>query len=435
MSGRKGLAMKETSPISNTRIDRAGRALAKDDFASSDDRESANLVLNEYRRLHLEPLTSAALQLQRWMDDFGQSYYIAHRLKRKPQIVRKLRRLTGRLTQLQDIAGARIVLKHNDAVDQLRKYLQDRAAAESVLAIDDIDDYRVLGREDSGYRALHIVFLSNQRRIELQLRSEAQHYWAEQIERSSVIYGYHLKELEGDEEVLRYFKTLSDIFYELESGREPSTAQKILLEEARLRAVAIIRQSDKGGVLNSKISEGVVKAMISRHSRQSGQLTNWILVFDWNTGSFVHFEPVDRNPTSAMDTYIEKEDQFPVDDGFEVVMIGSSDPHMIRHTHSHYFGIESYDSVLENLRESVAGISRKLPIGIDALKILRVLVQRKNWSKAKMINRSTLKNHFCQSVVDFDTALTWLAAQDMIILQGAGVYLNIQQKASIESYL
>lgn len=421
---------------SKSAIDRAGRALAKGSFASDEERAQHEAVLDAYRQAHLEPLTSTTLQLQSWMSGFSGQYYIAQRLKRKPQIIRKLRRLPGRLVQLQDIAGARIVVKTNNDVDRLASHLRQSVAQQDRVTIDAINDYRTSGREDSGYRALHIVLLADQRSVELQLRSEAQHYWAEQIERTSVIYGHHLKELEGDRSVLDYFQVLSDVFHDLESGREPSIARKIELDAARSAAEAVIRRSDRRQVFDSAVSEGVVKAMIGRLEHRPGAINNWIMVFEWNTGSFIYFEPVDRDPVAAMAAYVAKESQFLASDGYEVVMVGSSDPSMIRHTHSHYFGIENYDNVLESLKDSIKGISKRLPIGIDALKVLQVLVRRKHWSRAKMVSRSTLKNHFCQSVRDFDSAIDWLSQAKLVETNGKdGLFLNIQEKSAIEAYL
>jgi ppGpp synthetase/RelA/SpoT-type nucleotidyltranferase len=421
---------------SKSAIDRAGRALAKNALATAEERAQHEAVLDAFRQTHLAPLTSTTLQLQSWMSTFPSQYYIAQRLKRKPQIIRKLQRLPGRLVQLQDIAGARIVVKTNHEVDRLRSFLVTCVAQQDRVTIDSVNDYRLSGREDSGYRALHIVLLADQKSIELQLRSEAQHYWAELIERTSVIYGYHLKELEGDQCVLDYFRILSNVFHELEAGREPSTAQKIRLDTARTAAESVIRGADRRQVFNCAISEGVVKAMIGRLKHRPGAINNWIMVFDWNTGSFIHFEPVDRDPASAMAAYVSKESQFTAAEGYEVVMVGSSDPNMIRHTHSHYFGIESYDNVLESLKDSIEGISKRLPIGMGALKILQVLVRRKHWSRAKMVSRSTLKNHFCQSVQDFDGAIDWLSQHGLIeTVEKDGVNLNIQKKALIESYL
>lgn len=178
---------------SKTLIDKAGKALAFDAFASADAWVEFEDVFDEYRAQHLEPLSEVTLQLQQWLRDYGNEYYIAQRLKRKPQILRKLRRLKCRLTQLQDIGGCRIIVEKNIDIDHLGDYLA-RQTAQGRIQIQSGRgaDYREKGRDDSGYRALHLILLNKGVTLELQVRSKIQHYWAENIERTSVFYGHYL---------------------------------------------------------------------------------------------------------------------------------------------------------------------------------------------------------------------------------------------------
>lgn len=423
------------STLTRTAIDRAGVALAKADAKSASRAIEQEAILDKFRQDHLAPLTSFTIRLQEWLSSYGGHYYVAQRLKRKPQIVRKLQRLSVRLTQLQDIAGARIVVKTNRDVDRLYVHLKRLIDEGDGLALFRVTDYRQRGRDESGYRAMHFILKDGLRHIELQIRSEAQHYWAEQIERTSVIYGYHLKEQEGDPAVIEYFRLLSDVFHELESDREPTPPQKLALDKSRVFAEEIIRQSDRKKVFDSSVNEGVVKAMIARQAKNPG-ITNWVIVFDWNSGSFVSWDVVDRDPELAMRAYVDKEQQFASTDGFEVVMVGSSDPAMIRHTHSHYFGIESYQQVLATLEGSVAGLSKRLDIGIGERQILQAMGRRKYWTPAKSISRATLKNHFCKSVIGFDDALDGLIRDGLVISKGVkgALFLNVAKKGQIEHH-
>jgi ppGpp synthetase/RelA/SpoT-type nucleotidyltranferase len=421
--------------LSNTSIDKAGRILAQTDVPDLAKFEQAENQLNMFRQAHLGPLTEFTLQLQQWLSTYGGDYYVAQRLKRKPQIIRKLRRLSVRLTQLQDIGGARIVVKTNKDVDRLYQHLKFQLESQELTTEVRKSDYRVKGRDESGYRALHVIIKRNGRLLELQLRSEAQHYWAEQIERASIIYGYHLKEQEGDESVIEYFHALSDVFYEIESGREPTTNQKLQLDRARQRAEMIIRQSDRKNVFNSSVNEGAVKAMIAQNGPDGPSIRNWIIVFDWNTGSFIAWNSVSRNPDEAMKVYVKQEQTFPADQGYEVVMVGSSDATMIRHTHSHYFGIESYEAVLSTLEGSIQGLSRRMAIGLGERQILQAMSRRKYWTAAKSVKPETLKNHYCKSVLAFDECLDWLLKEGLVLERRprGPLYLNIQLKTRIES--
>lgn len=422
--------------LSKSKIDKSGQALAKDNCSSIDELIELEAIFDEYRKAHLQPLTECTLELQRWLTDYGTKYYIAQRLKRKPQIVRKLNRLSVRLTQLQDIGGCRIIVNDNRDVDRLCKFLEERVSAGGAFTITRLTDYRQKGRDDTGYRALHLLLSHSGYTLELQIRSQVQHYWAESIERTSVIYGYHLKEKEGDSQVITYFKCLSDVFCEIESGRNPTSRQKIEIDRLRQATEQIIKSSDMNRVFDSYVNEDIIKTLTEIESKRAG-FNNWIMVFDWNTGSFTSWDIVDRNPDIAGAAYVNYEKQFPAQGGFEVVMIGSSDVATVRQTHSHYFGIASYDAVLENLDRSIVGFSRRMDIDTGARQVLLALHSRDFWGKKTMCSVATLRNHYCQSVIGFDSSLRLLVEKNLVMQAGANgpVSLNVSKTKEINLYL
>jgi hypothetical protein len=272
--------------------------------------------------------------------------------------------------------------------------------------------------------------------LELQIRSRIQHYWAESIERTSVIYGHHLKEKEGAQEVIDYFKSLSDVFYEIEAGREPSVAHKLNIDSLRQSCEQIIKQSDKHKIFDSFVNEDIIKTLTQKESSNPAGLNNWILVFDWNQGAFVSWDIVSKTPSDAVETYIEYENMFPAESGYEVVLIGSSEIATVRQTHSHYFGIETYSNILESLDSSIVGFARRIDIDIGARQILACLHRRHFWGK-KTISDDTLKNHFCKNVLTFDSSLKTLEDKHLTLRTSpsSGISLNIQRKPEIEQYL
>jgi (p)ppGpp synthase/HD superfamily hydrolase len=94
---------------SRTKIDKAGDRLAKEIWKNDNEYLDCEIIFDEYRKVFIEPLTEVTLKLHSWLLEFGCDFYIAQRLKRKPQILRKLKRFSIRLTQLQDIGGIRII--------------------------------------------------------------------------------------------------------------------------------------------------------------------------------------------------------------------------------------------------------------------------------------------------------------------------------------
>ncbi|OYU68677.1 MAG: (p)ppGpp synthetase [Alphaproteobacteria bacterium PA2] len=421
-------------PLSKSKIDRAGRLIAANGELTEELIELEE-AFDQYRAAHLDPLSRTTLELQAWLQDYGGKYYIAQRLKRKPQIVRKLRRLSGRLTQLQDIGGNRIIVDRNADVDRLIDFISSHIQNGSTISLKRVTDYRERGRDETGYRGAHLILSRDGYTIELQLRSRIQHYWAESIERSSVIYGYHLKEQEGDIRVISYFKSLSDIFYEIESGRNPDERRKINLDMEREEAQEIIYASDRHRIFDSYVNEDVVRTLKSVKSGGGG-LENWIIVFNWNTGAFVTWDAVGRNADEANRKYVEYERQFPAEQNFEVVMIGSSDIATVRQTHSHYFGIEKFENILENFDQSIAGLKSRMDIDVGSRQILSLLKRKKYWG-TKSISIDTLRNHFARGVVTFDSSLQTLRELELISVEGAQgpVSLSLKRKAEIEAYL
>ena len=99
--------------VSKSKIDKAGKVLSDQDREYDEVSLELDYVFEDYRKEHLQPLSELTTVLQEFLATSVDKYYIAHRLKRKPQILRKLRRFSVRLTQLQDIGGCRIIVDDN----------------------------------------------------------------------------------------------------------------------------------------------------------------------------------------------------------------------------------------------------------------------------------------------------------------------------------
>src|SRR5689334_24926786 len=112
--------------LSKTLIATAGRALSRDTETDVDRYILYTDAFDEYRKNHLEPLSKTTVELQQWLAQFGKDYFNAQRLKRKPQILRKLKRFSARLSQLQDIGGTRVIVDQNKDVEELANFLKSR---------------------------------------------------------------------------------------------------------------------------------------------------------------------------------------------------------------------------------------------------------------------------------------------------------------------
>lgn len=424
-------------PLSKTLIDLSGKALSRETITDVDEYIKYTEAFDEYRMSHLEPLSKTTIELQQWLAQFGKDYFIAQRLKRKPQILRKLKRLSVRLSQLQDIGGTRVIVDQNNDVDELINFLKERFQTSKDLKVVKLTDYRGDGREDSGYRAYHVILEREGYKMELQVRSKIQHYWAETIERTSVVYGHHLKELEGDANIILYFKTLSDLFYEIEAGRKPSAALRTKVEDLRIKSEQIIQSADEKNIFSSHVNEGVTKDLENKEkSLGESSLNNWIFVFNWNIGSFVTWDLITNDPKGAVAQYVEYENRYTSENGFEVVLVGSSKVATVRQTHSHYFGLNHTEGpVLEDLNSSIVGFSNSMDIDVGAREILRTLERRHFWG-TKVLTTDTLKNHFCKGVITYDSSLDSLIRKELVIIKDTNtISLNLKKKQEINKYV
>lgn len=421
-------------PASKSRIDKAGRLLSSQIDELTEEHLELEDIFDKYREFHLAPLTHLTSTIQNVLTKRGDQYYIAQRLKRKPQILRKLKRLSVRLTQLQDIGGLRVIFETNDQADRFALAIDEHLENDERFNLLRTTDYRPYGRDDSGYRALHKIIKHGELHLELQIRSRAQHYWSESVERTSVFYGKRLKEGEGSSVVILYFKNLSSLFGQIERGHKASVESVAMLERLRSKSEQLIRRDGHAHLMDGFVNEDVIKTMLQKEKSNPGRFNNWILVFDWSTASFITWEVASRDSEIAVSQYVRYEKEFPEDKNFEVVLVGSSDISTVQKTHSHYFGIAKPDSILQDLGQSVRSFVDDATLDFGAKKILSCLVKRKIWGESQGIQKSTLQNHFCKDVENFEASLEILVERGLIINKGgAGLTLNVSRTAEIES--
>ncbi len=225
-----------TSEFSKTQIDRLGDRLKRGPHAEDD----LNM-LDEYRRSFGEAYERVVQTISRQLR-FSTTGRPA---KSTVSIVEKPRRESIRLSQMQDIAGCRITVK-NIAV-------QERAVASLSTAF---PESHVIDRRDNpslGYRAVHVIPKIDGKPIEIQIRTELQHLWAEFSEKSSDRFGSMIKYGGGPEAARQTLVTAAAAIAACESVEE--------LFEAGLGSV---KPSERDELMRGKIEIAVLlKAAIA----------------------------------------------------------------------------------------------------------------------------------------------------------------------------
>ena len=153
--------------MSKSQIDRLGERLRYGPLNESDLR-----LLDDYRRSFAEAYEAVVRTIRQ------QGEFPTGRLaKSTDSIVGKLRRGSLRLSQMQDIAGCRLVVATVVEQEQLIASLSTAFPGSSILDRCDYPSY--------GYRAVHIIVEISGKPVEIQLRTQLQQKWAEVSEKSS----------------------------------------------------------------------------------------------------------------------------------------------------------------------------------------------------------------------------------------------------------
>lgn len=208
--------------LSKRQVNRAGdrlRAFFETSEPVTDDVVDALVVLIRFRELFQEPLNKVAMGVRSMvctemgLPRTGARVPVSQRLKRREQIVLKLRRYPRmQFARMQDVGGCRAVLASPQMVEAV--YGRMRRNKWDIRHLQDHRD----NPAPSGYRALHVVVERQGRLIEIQLRTPRQHEWALAVERTGMRLGIRLKEDEGPADLRQYFRLAAEGLYREEMG-------------------------------------------------------------------------------------------------------------------------------------------------------------------------------------------------------------------------
>ncbi|MCX8005894.1 MAG: hypothetical protein N2688_13235 [Burkholderiaceae bacterium] len=129
-------------------------------------------------------------------------------------IVAKLRRERVRLSQMQDIAGCRIVVPDIPA--------QVTTLAEIGAAFPSAKVYDRRSKPSHGYRAVHVVVHVNGKAVEIQIRTELQDLWAQISEQLSDVWDPELKYGKGSAKARKFLLETSALVENVERLETPS---------------------------------------------------------------------------------------------------------------------------------------------------------------------------------------------------------------------
>ncbi|HCC79414.1 MAG: hypothetical protein A2X25_06810 [Chloroflexi bacterium GWB2_49_20] len=187
------------SQFPKSQVDRLGQRLKGGDITENDIR-----ILDEYRR-------SFGPAYELIVDSIRQTLGLTltgRPAKSTSSIIEKLHRETIRLSQIQDIAGCRIITSDIN--------IQNKVITDLVGLFPEV---RVIDRRNipsHGYRAVHVVPIINGRPIEIQVRTFLQHKWAELSEKLADIIDPAIKYGVGPEIPITLLDNMTNLFSKME---------------------------------------------------------------------------------------------------------------------------------------------------------------------------------------------------------------------------
>jgi putative GTP pyrophosphokinase len=221
----------DVTSISKTQIDQLGDRLRKGEVSDED------IGLLESYRLSFEEAYEEVVACIR---NAAQLEPTGRRAKSTTSIIEKLRRETIRLSQMQDIAGCRMVVRDVLVQDKVVEQIRGKLAKAVII------DRRK--QPSYGYRAVHIIATARNRPIEIQVRTELQHLWAQLSEKLSDARGSAIKYGGGDSESRRLLSTLSQTVKDLEDLElRPDTIDLARVMKPLVRSLVELASAVQGG--------------------------------------------------------------------------------------------------------------------------------------------------------------------------------------------
>lgn len=214
---------------SKSKVDWAGDILISE-TSSSEEKEIALEILDNWRAIHRYPMHIFKKRLKRVSEKIDEESLAVQRLKRLPSILKKLQRKyygiepTMKLSQMQDIAGCRVVMPNVELAIKLYKegYIRGDLKHKKVNE----KDYINHPKED-GYKSIHLIYKYKSDKegkkdyngllVEVQIRSKLQHLWATAIETVDFFTRQAIKSNECEKEWMDFFKLVSSAFSIMEN--------------------------------------------------------------------------------------------------------------------------------------------------------------------------------------------------------------------------
>ncbi|WP_164068679.1 RelA/SpoT domain-containing protein [Serratia marcescens] len=305
--------------VSKKEVGRAGERVVASYVQKIKYNEQDVKILHDWRMLHLYPLNKVKYYLNREAVRVNKNALVSSRIKRLPSIVAKLSRFPDmRLHKMQDLGGCRAIVDNLNQVYELVNNIKRLRTKHEICR----EDNYMVNVKDSGYRSYHIVYsfvndkymFLNGLRVEVQIRTAMQHSWATAVEMVGLFRKEQLKSSFGDIEWLHFFKLVSELFYNIESGKTTGsyirTSEELKVLSEKLRVFDMLSAYNKAVHIidgSEKYKDGLCVILVDTNSKE-------IKISGFDSSSH----------SKASKFYFEQEKYCSDNEGCEVAMVSVS---------------------------------------------------------------------------------------------------------------
>lgn len=292
-------------------------------------------VIDNWRASHAYPLNTFQITARRKARKIEKEIIVAQRVKRLESIHRKLTdKASMRMTQMQDIAGCRVVFRKLTSIAKLADLYKQSKFEHNFKGEKDY----VANPKPDGYRSRHLVYTYvgterreafNGLRVEVQIRTQLQHAWATAVEAVGIFTRQALKSNQGSQEWLRFFALMGAVNAAIEgTSPVPNTPveRDVLVKE--LKSLAIQLDVEATLQMYNATIETVGAAKDAKY---------FLLKLDPNAGTVTVRRFKAKESADANRQYTRLESQEPEDSRVQIVLVSVENITALKRAYPNYF--------------------------------------------------------------------------------------------------
>ena len=318
--------MGENDLVSRNSVRRAGQNVKNDKATKEDYR-----IISLWRSKHISIITAMVNAIKRKLNNNkSNGVIIARRLKRLSSMELKLKRFQDmQLDRMQDIAGVRIIFKELAQVEKFQKSMETTYLKGSrKFKLISTKDY-ISNPKNDGYRSIHQIFEYNDNvkmRLEIQIRTKLQHYWATAVEVLDMKSKTKIKQGSGESWNREFFKLCSELFSLLENPNKENNKKDICQKIDKLDKEYNILQNLKALALSNK--------NIENQANNKNYYFIVLLDFDKSTLRITGFKKRDFEEAKKLYDFYEEDLR---DKNSDVVLISLDEVKMLKKAFPNYY--------------------------------------------------------------------------------------------------